>query len=235
MSDRKSRKTQKNHSGRSHRAGERTHALKSLRTLSREFPGAATALHYENPFELLVSTILSAQCTDERVNKVTPGLFQKYRDARGFAAASQAELEMDIHSTGFYRNKAKNIIACARALVERHGGEVPADMDALVALPGVGRKTANVVLGHAFGVVSGVVVDTHVHRIARRLGWSDADQPEQIEQDLMELFPREHWIEIGSVLILHGRRTCVARKPRCSACSVIALCPSATISAAKRS
>jgi endonuclease-3 len=214
---------------------DRARALKALRILSKEFPEAATALQYENPFELLISTILSAQCTDERVNKVAPGLFKKYHDARGFAAAAQAELEMDIRSTGFYRNKAKNIIACARALVERHGGEVPADMDALVALPGVGRKTANVVLGQAFGVVSGVVVDTHVHRLARRLGWSKADKPEQVELDLMTLFPRENWIEVGSVLILHGRRTCVARKPRCASCSVSALCPSATFPIAEPS
>jgi endonuclease-3 len=235
MSERKSRKNQKKHPRGAKPASERSRALNALRTLSKEFPGAATALQYENPFELLISTILSAQCTDERVNRVTPGLFKKYHDARGFSAASQAELEMDIRSTGFYRNKARNIIACARALVERHGGEVPADMDALVALPGVGRKTANVVLGQAFGVVSGVVVDTHVQRIARRLGWSEADRPEEIEQDLMKLLPRENWIEVGSVLILHGRRTCVARNPRCGSCAIAALCPSATIAPAKRS
>lgn len=215
-----------------HRAspsGGRSHALRAFRILTAEFPAAATALTYGNPFQLLVATILSAQCTDERVNKVTPELFRKYPDARSLAAVSQAELENEIRPTGFYRNKAKNIVGCARALVERHGGDVPADMEALTALPGVGRKTANVVLGQAFGITSGIVVDTHVHRIARRLGWTEADQPEQIEQDLMELFPREKWIDVGSVLILHGRRTCVARKPRCSSCAVRMLCPSAIV------
>ncbi len=209
------------------RSDAKTHALKVLRILIKEFPAAATALTFGNPFQLLVATILSAQCTDERVNKVTPGLFAKFPGARSLAAVSQAELENEIRSTGFYRNKAKNIIACSRALLERHGGEVPADMDALTHLPGVGRKTANVVLGQAFGIAAGVVVDTHVHRLARRLGWTRADQPEKIEQDLMKLFPGDKWIEVGSVLILHGRRTCVARKPRCPNCSVRALCPSA--------
>lgn len=212
---------------RAHRDDVQARALKVLNILSQEFPLAATALTFANPFQLLVATILSAQCTDERVNKVTPGLFAKFPDARSFAAVSQAELENEIRSTGFYRNKAKNIIACAKALLERHGGEVPADMDALTRLPGVGRKTANVVLGQSFGIASGVVVDTHVHRLARRLGWTRADQPEKIEQDLMELFPGDRWIEVGSVLILHGRRTCIARKPRCPDCSVRALCPSA--------
>ncbi len=214
--------------------GLRSRARKVLGLLSREFPGAATALTFHDPFQLLVATILSAQCTDERVNKVTPGLFTKYPDARRFAAASQAELEQEIRSTGFYRNKAKNILACSRALMERHGGEVPPEMEALVALPGVGRKTANVVLGQAFGIVSGVVVDTHVQRISGRLGWTKAEQPERIEQDLMALFPRESWIEVGSVLILHGRRTCIARKPRCSSCTVRTLCPSAIVIPAKR-
>jgi endonuclease-3 len=198
-----------------------------LQILAREFPGAVTELRHENPFQLLIATILSAQCTDERVNKVTPGLFAKFRDAREFAAVAQEELETEIRSTGFYHNKAKNIIACSRALVERHGGEVPADMEALVSLPGVGRKTANVVLGQAFGIVAGIVVDTHVHRLAQRLGWSKAGQPERVEQDLMALFPENDWIMVGSVLVLHGRRTCAARKPLCHSCSVRELCPSA--------
>lgn len=220
-----------------HRAspsGGRSHALRAFRILTAEFPAAATALTYGNPFQLLVATILSAQCTDERVNKVTPGLFRKYPDAPSFAAVSQAELENEIRSTGFFHNKSKNIIACARALVERHAGEVPADMEALTALPGVGRKTANVVLGQAFGIASGVVVDTHVARISRRLGWTKEEQPEKIEQDLIALFPREKWIAVGSVLILHGRRTCLARTPRCSSCSVRLLCPSAIVIPAKR-
>ncbi len=212
----------------------KSRALKTLRLLSGEFPGAATALTFQNPFQLLVATILSAQCTDERVNKVTPALFARCPTAADYAAIPTAELEALIQSTGFFRNKAKSIIGCSRALVERHGGEVPPDMEALVALPGVGRKTANVVLGQAFGVVSGVVVDTHVHRVSRRLGWTKADQPDRIEQDLMELFPKENWIEVGSVLILHGRRTCMARKPLCPSCAVRNLCPSAIVIPAKR-
>jgi endonuclease III len=211
----------------------RKQAQAVLVALAREFPGAITALLHENPLQLLIATILSAQCTDERVNKVTPGLFRKYRNARDFAAASTEELEKDIRSTGFFRSKAKNIIACSRTLVERHDGEVPPDMEALVTLPGVGRKTANVVLGQAFGIASGIAVDTHVHRIARRLGWSEADQSERIEQDLMALFPKKDWIAVGSVLILHGRRTCAARKPLCPSCVVHTLCPSATLSAAE--
>ncbi len=204
-------------------------AIRVMQKLMEEFPGAVTALVHQDPFQLLVATILSAQCTDERVNLVTPGLFRKYPDAPAFAAVKQEELEVDIHSTGFYRSKAKNIIACSRALMERHGGRVPADMELLLALPGVGRKTANVVLGQSFGIVSGIVVDTHVHRIARRLGWSEAEQPERVEQDLIELFPKEYWIPVGSVLILHGRRTCAARKPLCASCSVSDLCPSAVV------
>jgi endonuclease-3 len=198
-----------------------------LKVLLNEFPGAATALSHENPLQLLVATILSAQCTDERVNKVTPGLFQRYPTASDFAAASQPELEAMIHSTGFFRNKAKNIIACCQAIVARHGGEVPSAMDALVQLPGVGRKTANVVLGQSFGMATGVVVDTHVQRLAQRMGFTGADDPVKIEQDLMILYPQTDWIALGSVLILHGRKTCDARKPRCESCNVAAHCPSA--------
>jgi endonuclease III len=198
-----------------------------VETLLKEFPDAATALSHENPLQLLVATILSAQCTDERVNKVTPGLFQRYPTARDFAAANQAELEAMIHSTGFFRNKAKNIIACCQAIVAGHGGEIPAAMDALVKLPGVGRKTANVVLGQSFGIASGVVVDTHVQRLAKRMGFTVADDPLKIEQDLMNLFPEKDWIVLGSVLILHGRKTCDARKPKCDVCSVATHCPAA--------
>jgi endonuclease-3 len=158
---------------------------------------------------------------------VTKELYQKYRTAREFAAANQTQLEREIRSTGFYRMKAKSIIACSKALVERYEGEVPRDMEALVQLPGVGRKTANVVLGQAFGIASGVVVDTHVHRLAQRMGLSAATTPEKIEADLTALFPRKHWVDVGSVLILHGRATCSARKPKCADCVIGDLCPSA--------
>jgi endonuclease-3 len=158
---------------------------------------------------------------------VTPGLFRKYPDAAAFAKLAQEALEPDIRSTGFYHNKAKSIIACSRALVTLHAGTVPSTLEALVALPGVGRKTANVVLGQAFGISSGVVVDTHVHRISQRLGLTAEDHPEKIERDLMDVFPRKDWIDVGSILILHGRRTCIARSPRCDSCPVQAVCPSA--------
>ena len=210
-------------------AARRARARAVLRKLRKEFPEARTALLHQNPLQLLVATILSAQCTDERVNKVTPGLFAKYPGAESFANVSQAELEQEIRSTGFYRMKAKNIIACCQAIVARHAGKVPDSMNDLVELPGVGRKTANVVLGQAYGLSSGVVVDTHVHRLARRLGFTEADTPEAIEQDLMRIFPQKEWIDVGSILILHGRRTCQARKPKCGECGVSAICPSANI------
>lgn len=202
-------------------------ARKILQLLRKEFPQPATALRHENPFQLLIATILSAQCTDQRVNMVTPGLFQKYPDAAAFAEVAQEDLEPEIRSTGFYRNKAKSIIACSRALVAQHHGTVPSTLEALVDLPGVGRKTANVVLGQAFGISSGIVVDTHVHRISQRLGLTAEDHPEKIERDLMEIFPKKDWIDVGSILILHGRRTCIARSPRCDSCPVQAFCPSA--------
>ena len=202
-------------------------AAEILRRLLKEFPQPKTALHHQDPFQLLVATILSAQCTDERVNMVTPGLFAKYPRAEDFARAEQAVLEQEIRSTGFFRMKAKSILACSRALVERHGGRVPEEMEVLVTLPGVGRKTANVVLGQAFGKASGVVVDTHVQRLAGRLDLSREKTPEKIERDLMRVFPDSAWIDVGSVLILHGRRTCQARKPQCPRCAVRDLCPSA--------
>lgn len=198
-----------------------------LRLLREEFPGAVTALLHENPFQLLIATILSAQCTDERVNKVTPGLFKKFPGPADFARARMEEIEREIMSTGFYRNKAKSIVGCSTALLERFNGAVPGTMDELVTLPGVGRKTANVVLGQAFRISSGVVVDTHVQRLSGRLGFSAESTPEKIEADLMKLFPREDWIDVGSLLILHGRKTCNARKPACERCAVNALCPSA--------
>ena len=200
---------------------------KALRSLKREFPSPKTALLHEDPFQLLIATILSAQCTDERVNMVTKDLFKKYHAPGDFANANVVELEQDIRSTGFFRMKTKNIMACSRTLMSKHGGKVPETIEELVLLPGVGRKTANVVLGQGFGITSGVVVDTHVRRLSQRLGFTTADDPEKIEQDLMELFPRKQWIDIGTVLILHGRKTCSARSPKCSECIIATLCPSA--------
>ena len=205
----------------------RSRSQQIMKVLKREFPRAVTALHHEDAFQLLIATILSAQCTDERVNMVVPVLFKKYRTVKAFANASQAELEQDIRSTGFFRMKAKNIIGCSQGLLERFGGEVPKTIEELITLPGVGRKTANVVLGQAFGIASGVVVDTHVHRLSQRLGFTEADTPEKIELDLMSLFPQKQWIDLGSILILHGRRTCNARSPKCEECAVRQFCPSA--------
>jgi endonuclease-3 len=202
-------------------------ASEILGRLRKEFPRAHTALHHESPFQLLIATILSAQCTDERVNMVTPGLFQKYPTPAHLANVVQEELEEDIRSTGFFRMKSKSIIGCSRALIERHGGIVPSTMEELVLLPGVGRKTANVVLGQAFNISVGVVVDTHVHRLSQRLGFSNEKTAEKVEEDLMTVFQKEDWIDVGTVLILHGRKTCNARKPLCSGCAVADLCPSA--------
>jgi endonuclease III len=207
----------------------RARGLSVLRTLRGEFPSAHTALHHENAFQLLVATILSAQCTDERVNIVTKDLFRKYPSAEALASVPQTELENEIRSTGFYRMKAKNVIGCSRGLIERFGGIVPRTMEELVTLPGVGRKTANVVLGQAFGITSGVVVDTHVHRLARLLGFTREETPEKIEADLMALFPKKNWIELGTILILHGRKTCKARKPDCPSCPVNDRCPSSSV------
>lgn len=193
--------------------------------LQRTYPDAYCELNHANPVELLVATILSAQCTDKRVNLVTAELFRRYRSAREFAEAPLAELEQAVRSTGFYRNKAKNIQACCRALVERHGGEVPRTMDELTALAGAGRKTANVVLGNAFGLNVGVVVDTHVARLSQRLGLTRATTPERIEEDLMKLVPQPQWAQFSHWLIWHGRRRCDARKPNCGECELRALCP----------
>ncbi len=198
-----------------------------LSLLKVAYPSARTELIHRTPFELLIATILSAQCTDERVNIVTRTLFTTYRSPDDFAKANQAELEKDIHSTGFFRMKARSIINCSRAIVECHHGSVPSSMEELVRLPGVGRKTANVVLTEAFGKNEGIVVDTHVHRVSQRLGLTAADEPEKIEQDLMSLFDQNEWGAVGTILILHGRRICNARKPKCSECAVATLCPSA--------
>jgi endonuclease-3 len=186
-------------------------------------------LNYSTPLELLVATILSAQCTDERVNIVTAGLFRKYRSAEDYLKAPQSELEQDIRSTGFFRNKAKAIQGACRLIVERYGGRVPDSIEDLLSLPGVARKTANVVLGNAFGIASGIVVDTHVSRLSERLGLSSQKQPEKIERDLVELVPKKDWIEFSHLFIYHGRAVCKARSPMCDRCVIEELCPSSTV------
>jgi endonuclease-3 len=201
-----------------------------LRRLKAAYPDAACALAHENPYQLLVATILSAQCTDARVNLVTPALFGKYPDAARLARARQPDVERLIQSTGFFRNKAKNLIAMARAVEAEHGGEIPRTMDELKALPGVGRKTANVVLGNAFGINEGVTVDTHVTRLSRLLRLTRQSDPVKIEKDLMKLVPREDWALVSHLLILHGRAICIARRPKCGACVLADLCPSAKLS-----
>ena len=200
--------------------------------LARLYPAAECALKFRGPLQLLVATILSAQCTDERVNLVTRDLFRRYRTAHDFAQAPPADLEEAVRSTGFFRNKAKNIQACCRAIVDEHGGEVPRELDALVRLGGVGRKTANVVLGTAFGIASGVVVDTHVMRLSRRLGLTKRSDPVKIERDLMSLLPPSSWIDFSHRLIWHGRKVCTARKPACSQCALASLCPQIGVAAA---
>ena len=200
---------------------------KIISGLQKTYPDAHCELNHSNPLELLVATILSAQCTDKRVNVVSAGLFKKYRTAADYAKASPAELEQDIRTTGFYRNKAKNIQACCRKLVERHGGQVPQSMEELTHLDGVGRKTANVVLGNAFGIQEGIVVDTHVARLSNRLGLTRQNDPEKIEQELMKFVPRELWTLFSHWLIWHGRRRCYARNPDCPNCEIKKLCPSA--------
>lgn len=192
--------------------------------LDNMFPRATCALLHENPFQLLVATILSAQCTDERVNKVTPGLFQKFPTPQDFASLRQEVLETEIRSTGFFRNKSKSIIGAAAKIVGDFGGQVPQTMDELLTLPGVARKTANVVLGTAFGIASGVVVDTHVFRIARRLKFTKQNTPEKVEQDLMKLVPRDRWISFSHQVIWFGRKTCFARKPACVQCPIESIC-----------
>jgi endonuclease III len=197
--------------------------------LKSEYPDARTELDWKNPLELLVATMLSAQTTDVQVNRVTQTLFAKYRTAEEYAHADPTELEEDIRPTGFYRNKARSLRNMADALVEEHGGEVPSNMRELVALPGVGRKTANVVLGNAFGVDEGIVVDTHVRRVSGRLGLTENKDPVKIEQDLMKVVPEEDWTVFSHLLILHGRRTCKARKPDCPNCILNDICPSAEL------
>jgi endonuclease-3 len=208
---------------------KRERAAELLKRLPAIYPDAHCELVYSNPLELLVATILSAQCTDKRVNMVTPGLFRRCPTAADYAAISQEEMEGLIRSTGFYRNKSKNIRAMAAALLERHGGEVPSTLESLAALPGVGRKTANVVLGNAFSKNEGIVVDTHVSRLSQRLGLTKFTDPIRIEQDLIKLFPRSFWTDFSHCLIFHGRRRCPARKPDCAQCELNDICPSAKV------
>jgi endonuclease-3 len=206
-----------------------SYALEVLSRLKREYPDARTELDCETPLQLLMATILSAQCTDKRVNMVTPLLFQTFPTAASLADASPEKLEEIIKSTGFFRNKTKSLIGLGKALVESHNGEVPDSMDALVKLPGVGRKTANVVLGNAFRKNEGVVVDTHVGRLSLRLGLTKEKDPVKVEQDLMPLFPREDWALLAHLLIFHGRRVCNARAPKCEICVLSDICPSSSV------
>jgi len=210
-------------------AERKARARKIIARLKREYPDATCALHHSSALELVVATILSAQCTDARVNMVTPHLFTKYRTAADYAAVDPRVLETEIQSTGFFRNKTKSIIGMAQALVERHGGEVPQTMEELTVLPGVGRKTANVILGTWFKKNEGVVVDTHVHRLSRLLRLTRQDDPVKIEQDLMEIVPRADWTWFSHTLIQHGRSVCIARRPKCADCVLNRLCPSSTV------
>ena len=210
-------------------AARRQRAGEILGRLRSEYPDAHCALDHRDPLELLVATILSAQCTDARVNQVTPELFRRFPRARDYAEAGLDELERLIQSTGFFRNKARSLQGLGAALVERHGGEVPSTMEELVELPGVGRKTANVVLGNAFGIDEGIVVDTHVGRLARRLALTREEDPVRVERDLVEIFPRAAWTLLAHLLISHGRAVCRAPRPRCAQCVLADLCPSAEL------
>src|ERR1041385_8163572 len=203
--------------------------IEIIEGLRQTYPDAHCELNFTNPLELLIATILSAQCTDKQVNLVTAELFKKYRAAADYAGVPAAKLEAEIKTTGFFRNKTKSIQACCRKLIERHNGEVPRTMDELLRLGGVGRKTANVVLGNAFGLNEGVVVDTHVARLSQRLGLTRQKDPGKIEQDLMKLVPRAHWTDWSHWLIWHGRRRCYARKPDCANCEIFRLCPSGKV------
>jgi endonuclease-3 len=211
------------------KAARQARAAEILHRLRQRYPDAECELVHADAYQLLVATILSAQCTDARVNMVTPALFRRYPDARALAAADQADVEALIRSTGFFRTKAKSLVGMARAVVERHGGAIPRTMEELRVLPGVGRKTANVVLGNAFGINEGVTVDTHVGRIAKLLRLTRHDDPGKVEQDLMPLVPRADWALVSHLLIFHGRRTCIARRPRCGECVLADLCPAATL------
>jgi endonuclease-3 len=201
--------------------------LKIIKILEREYPAARTALAFETPLQILVATILAAQCTDERVNKITPGLFKKYPTAEAFARADRAELEQDIRPTGFFRNKARSIIGATAKIASDFGGEVPDTMEKLITLPGVARKTANIVLSSGFRKAEGIAVDVHVKRLSQRLGLAKQEDPEKIEQDLLALVPRKYWLDFNYLIVNHGRAVCQARKPKCPACKLRSLCPSA--------
>lgn len=205
---------------------KRGRAYKIILLLKREYPQARCSLKFENPLQLLVATRLSAQCTDERVNLVTPALFKKYKSAKDFAKASQSDLEKMIRSTGFFRGKAKSIRMAAKKMVERFGGKVPRTMEEMLSLDGIGRKSANVILGNAYGIPSGIAVDTHVLRLSKRLGLSYANTPEKVEEELMKLVPKGDWILFPHLIISHGRKICQARKPKCGECKLNSLCPS---------
>lgn len=206
-------------------SADRERAQKIVAELYRLYPDAKCSLDFTTPLELLVATILSAQCTDVLVNTVTPALFAKYREAADYAEAPLEELEQDVRKTGFYRNKAKHLHEAGRMLVDRYGGDVPRTMAELTSLPGVARKTANVVMGNAYGIVEGVVVDTHVGRLARRLGWTTSEDPVRIEQELMALVPQKDWLPLSHMLIYHGRAVCQAKRPMCESCILVELCP----------
>lgn len=201
-------------------------ALEAIKILKTTYPGAHCELYHETPFQLLIATILSAQCTDERVNMVTPKLFKKYPTPKKLARAKQEDVEELIRSTGFFKNKSKNIISCAKDLTELYNEEIPREMDKLVALAGVGRKTANVLLGNAYGINEGIVVDTHVKRISNMLKLTKSTDPVKIEKDLIKLFDREDWTDISHLMIFHGRRRCIARRPQCDLCELFEICPS---------
>jgi endonuclease-3 len=206
---------------------DQNRTLKIIELLEKEHRDAKIALNHTNPLELLIATILSAQCTDERVNIVTKTLFKKYRSIEDYAGADLKELEQDIRSTGFYRNKARNIKKCCQMILDKFGSQVPKTMEEILELPGVARKTANIVLSNAYGVVEGIAVDTHVRRLSRRLRLTANDNPDKIEQDLMKLVPKSKWMRFTELLIFHGRKTCTAKRPKCETCVVNKLCPSA--------
>ena len=210
-------------------SAEKKRVLKIISLLRKEYPDAKCSLNHSNPLELLLATILSAQCTDERVNIVTADLFRKYRRPEDYVNVPRLELEADIRPTGFFRNKAKSLQGACQMIIEKYGGRVPNKVDELLSLPGVARKTANVVLGNAFGIASGVVVDTHVSRLSQRLGITENKQPEKIERDLIEVVPKKDWIDFSHLLIYHGRRVCKARAPQCGDCVVEKLCPSSLL------
>ena len=205
----------------------KTRALKTIRLLEKEHSDAEIALTFKNPLELLISTILSAQCTDKRVNIVTKTLFKKYKTLEDYAKADIKELEQDIRSTGFYHNKARHIKKCCQMLIEKFGSQVPRTMEELLELPGVARKTANIVLSNVFGIVEGIAVDTHVRRLSERLGLTQNKNQDKIEQDLMKIVPKEMWMRFSDLLVFHGRRICMAKKPKCGACVLNKICPSA--------